>query len=136
MPPRIRPSTESPVPSSHVSNQTGKPRLTRSIARRSTNGLSAEEWERKTPATGSERLRPAVERALEQLLRLVARERPDRRRVGSVQFEHPHGVLEQVVRRRERVVELEALEDVIVTTRLVGRAQVHVDRPADGPDGA
>ncbi len=45
-------------------------------------------------------------------------------------------VLQRFVGSFERVVELEALEEVVALPRLVGGALLQVDRPADGPDRA
>src|SRR5262245_39596129 len=74
---------------------------------------------------------PALERAEE----LLADERlyVDR---PTVALEHAHVVLEHVVRPLEGVVELVALEHVLVGPRLVRVAQLRVHRPAHRPDGA
>jgi hypothetical protein len=77
----------------------------------------------------------AKEPALERLEQLVARERPELLAL-AVPFRHAEVVLERVVSGHEGVVELEALEDVIVTAGLVCRAVLWVDSPAHSPEGA
>jgi hypothetical protein len=54
----------------------------------------------------------------------------------AVRFRHAEIVLERVVRYLERIVELEALEHVIVPAGLVCCAVLGVDRPAHGPERA
>src|SRR4051794_7970863 len=78
---------------------------------------------------------PSEEPALERAEQLPAKERPGVGRT-AVSLEHAHVVLEHVVRVLQRIVELVALEDVLVRARLVGVAQVGVHGTAHGPDGA
>src|SRR4029450_11754609 len=74
---------------------------------------------------------PALERA-EQLL---ARERLDVLR-PTVVLGHPRVVVEHSVRLLEPVVELVALEDVVVGAWLVARPVLRVDGSSDGPHPA
>src|SRR6187455_3455013 len=86
-------------------------------------------------ASGLRRLaaeEPALERP-EQLSSLEGRDAP---LLGAVLLEHAHVVLESGVGGLEGVLELVALEDVVVASRLVARAQLRVDGAADGPHGA
>ena len=52
----------------------------------------------------------------------------------AVLLEDADVVLERLVRAIERVAELEALEDHVLGPRLVGVAELRVDRAADRPD--
>jgi hypothetical protein len=54
----------------------------------------------------------------------------------AVAFRHAQVVLERLVCRLERVVELEAFEDVVVPAGLVRRAMLWVHGPADSPERA
>jgi DtxR family transcriptional regulator, Mn-dependent transcriptional regulator len=81
------------------------------------------------------RCRPAEEPPLERPEQLL----PDKRlgvRVAAVLLEHPHVVLEDVVRRLQSVLQLEALEDVVVAPRLVARAELRVHGSSHGPERA
>jgi hypothetical protein len=53
----------------------------------------------------------------------------------AVVLEHAHVVLERAVRRLERVLELVALEEVVVPAWFGARAVQRVDRTADRPEG-
>jgi hypothetical protein len=75
--------------------------------------------------------KPALERPQE----LLAGERL-RRQLLPVLDAHPSVVVERVVCALERVLELVALEDVVVSARLVGAAVLRVDRPPDRPQRA
>jgi hypothetical protein len=75
----------------------------------------------------------AEEPALERLQQLVADERL-RVDVAPVLLEDADVVLERRVRRIERVLQLVALEDVVVPPRLGARPMVRIDRSSDGPD--
>jgi hypothetical protein len=75
------------------------------------------------------------EPALERLQQLAAGERLQLLRM-AVALRHAQVVLERIVRSRERVVELEALEHVIVRAGLVAGSVLGVDSPADSPERA
>src|SRR5262245_15079590 len=88
--------------------------------------------ERSPPSAGES----AVEEpALEQREHLLARERP---RVDgpAVGLAHDDIVLERLVRAREGIVELGALEDEILGPRLVRLPQLRVDGARDRPHAA
>jgi hypothetical protein len=74
----------------------------------------------------------AEEPALQQRENFLARERA---RVGvtPVLLEHPHVVLERVVRTIERVAQLVPLEHHVLRAGLVGLAKVRVDCTANRP---
>jgi hypothetical protein len=73
---------------------------------------------------------------LERLQELVALERADALVEHPVLLEDTHVVLERRVRGLQAVVELEALEHVVVGPRRIAGAVLGVDRTAHGPDGA
>src|SRR6266542_6476716 len=74
----------------------------------------------------------AEEPALERLQQLVALERPDLR--GAPVLSRDAGVVaERPVGGLERVGQLVALEDVVLTPGLLARPVLRVDRPADRP---
>jgi hypothetical protein len=50
-----------------------------------------------------------------------------------VAFRHAEIVLQRVVGSRKRILQLVALEQVIVAPRLVRRTVLWIDGPADGP---
>ena len=77
----------------------------------------------------------AEEPALERPEDLAAPERQLARR-DAVALGDADVVLERLVRRVERVLELVALEDVVAGARLVARPVLRVDRAADRPDAA
>src|SRR5262249_53657767 len=72
----------------------------------------------------------AKEEPLEKRKHLASCEGLDGRRPAVV-LEHTQVVLECFVRMRERFLELVALEDDVVRARLVGGAELRVDRTAD-----
>src|SRR5262249_16110203 len=78
------------------------------------------------------RRRTTEEVLLQGLQQLVAHERPDLL-VTAVLFEDADVVLERSVRRVERVLELVALEAVVVSARLVARAVLRTDGSTDSP---
>jgi hypothetical protein len=75
------------------------------------------------------------EPALERTQQFLASEGPNVLR-AAVTLRHGEIVFEDLVRTLERVVELEALEDVVVRPRLVRRAVLGVDRAAHAPGTA
>jgi hypothetical protein len=54
----------------------------------------------------------------------------------AVPFRHAQVVLERLVRSLQRIVELEALEDIVVSAGLVRRTMLRVDGPPDSPESA
>ena len=81
------------------------------------------------------RLPVPEEPLLERLQQLVPLER-DHALEHPVLLEHADVVLQRGVRGLEAVVDLEALEHVVVVARLVALAELRVDRTAHGPDRA
>jgi hypothetical protein len=78
-------------------------------------------------------VRLAVEEpALERLQQLVSRERLHAF-AATVSLRDVEIVLEALVRREQCVVELVALEDVVLSPRLVGLPVLRIDRATDGP---
>jgi hypothetical protein len=75
------------------------------------------------------------EPALEWLQELDASEGPELL-LAAVALRDAEVVLEALVRGEERVLELEALEHVVVPARLVRSPVLRVHGPADGPDRA
>src|SRR5438876_243277 len=85
---------------------------------------------------GTKGLAAASEKpALERLQDLLAGEVGDPLAL-AVLLGHPLVVLEAAVRRVQAVVQLEALEEVVIRPRLVRRAEMDVDHATDGPDPA
>src|SRR5262249_25102493 len=71
--------------------------------------------------------------ALESREDLLPRERPHTV-LHALVLEHAHVVFERRVRLLENVVELVALEEVIVSPRLVARPVLRIDGAADSPE--
>src|SRR6185295_14182144 len=81
------------------------------------------------------RRRASEEPTLERSEQLLARERPDVLRAAVV-LGHAKVVLEAPVGLLERILELVALEEVVVAARLVGGAVLWVHGTAHRPDRA
>src|SRR6266700_4912800 len=77
----------------------------------------------------------AEEELLERLEQLLAAEGPDPL-AGAVVLGDAAVVLEGGVRGVERVLQLEALPDVVVAARLEGGPMLGIDDATHGPDGA
>jgi hypothetical protein len=90
---------------------------------------------RKRLAGASCELPATEEPAFQGLEQLAAGERPEV--LGAaVPFGNAEIVLETVVGRRKSVVELEALEHIVVAPGLVRRTVLRIDRPPDRPQRA
>jgi hypothetical protein len=78
---------------------------------------------------------PTEEPPFQRLEKLGALER-SRILPAAVLLQHPQVVAERCVRLLQRVLELEALEDEVVRTRLLGRPKLRIDGSADPPNSA